>query len=751
LKNKEEAKMDDKLLLHGSQILQTLINRSKDFWGYLPGNPDHVYKISRAGSQLIEAIYWLGCQEDVFPLLEDLIDYMTQKSFLHPEHQVYHISRLKSILQYIGSDTSGAVDNEALIKSIEHFTFQEYDLPNTTDYLRLSASDLFAFILYSIKTNPIFVDKIPLDIPLQQSIEAKFKSLNRYILKIMKMEHPEKDPRIFSYAIWQKFGFHALPDNSKSKRPKSPTEEDINRLLEATKKYDEVHRSRSVKDIHVILQVIYPKLTLSWINQIYKTNYDLSGFFEWLSPQIDILQSQNDPYALGLALKAIIAANPSAIRAGFRKQILSQAIHSQVNESQEQDSRDNLERIIRGSVKVDLDKELDRLTGGWSAARVWSVRGNFSLPLRKDGTSNVESAGAFNYIIKTGPKGDFTKAATLYSALGEQGQKLFPVHDQDASLFMTKDGPLFYLIMQELIGYKPIGKAIQDLLPKDPTMATPNKKIIDWVQAGFSAIEQLHQIKPVNSNPFSNRPSAYLKVAEMFEWSDISAKRNFQRKSMSASGIYFKDDTGTERYIPSMQEMLPKIMNRIGRIQTKEKPEMTRETLVHGDSHGYNIMAKEEDIKIVKFIDIGSIGFDDYLNDYADYVTHICLTMDMENRQDEDYVIKIISEKSEKGKLYIEMSGLEPPFPVVLSKVFLKCLENIKDIGKKRKDQEIELRFLWLLARRLLFVSSKTDKSPNKSQALFMQAAVIIYELLERLETPHIKISNQVPYTKIYI
>jgi hypothetical protein len=79
--------------------------------------------------------------------------------------------------------------------------------------------------------------------------------------------------------------------------------------------------------------------------------------------------------------------------------------------------------------------------------------------------------------------------------------------------------------------------------------------------------------------------------------------------------------------VSSINSLLRKMLNGVGRIVPKI--DGSRIATVHGDCHANNVMLPEKG-KDAVFIDIDGLQRGDYLQDYAEFYCHLCLSLDLE-------------------------------------------------------------------------------------------------------------------------
>ena len=544
----------------------------------------------------------------------------------------------------------------------------------------------------------------------------------------------DSHPKEFAFAIWLLF-INNVYGEKIAENPEF--NEDINLLWKATLDYDREYREGHSYEPEYFPQIVYPKLMPAWLARKGHGSFDLGDFYEWVIPVGRRLLAENgDPFHLGLVLKMAVAASKESVRQGFRAANLRDAINlkRQAEVLADETARRVLRNVLRAGIEVEMDKP-ERLTGGWSSAHVWRVRASYILPLveKTDERQKRRWTGeplSMTFVIKTGPRDNFTRAADLYRRLDSKGRELFPAHDARTSVIDTPQGPTFYMFMEELSEYVSIGRRIRDLLPEDHTAALPMRDILNVVKVGLGAINALHQVNLQAKAGAGGIPrSHYVRLGRMYESIDAGIRASAAVRKLAGQRMTVIQAEETTKLAPA-HEIVKRIMNLAGKIVVQIPNPGTREAVVHGDCHAHNIMLREGKWDMPLFVDIDGLRHDDYLLDYAEYAAHICYTLGLEELTDDDIGIEA---KGTGSSTTVRVTMAERPGHKVFSEMWKTCMQEVELRSEKRNDLGAVNRWRALVAQRLLYIAAKAE-AEHKRVYLFLTGLRMLNSLAQEFK-----------------
>lgn len=726
----------------GSRVLRSLLtgleSAPDSYWHLVADNPDHRPRISRAAAQLIESVSWLDCQEDAFRRIENLAQFLTQQSAVDPENIAFTASRLKSILQFCAYERAPFCEYDAMCNSLEYLVSLRLTEAGTKLYDQLCVTDLFGYFLSLSHASPYGanLDRNNLSQRVQDSYTNLLAAVREWTAHF---KRPEEDPKDFSFSLWLLFlGDHYGARNGALSDARFLS--DLRTLKSATDSYDNSFRLRKPYKPEHFSKIVFPKLILAWFNR--KTTsegacFDLEDFYQWLVPVAHrLIEEDGDPYHLGIILKVCIAAVKDDLRQRFREASLDASLEliKERARREQEDARTFLSQIIRDRLSVTIDRN-ERLTGGWTAAQVWRVTGRYVLPLRSQahGESPLEQ---FSFVVKTGPRDRFIRAASLYAALGPTGRSLFPSHDPEPSVVLTASGPTFYLIMQELRDYRSVGGRILSLIPRDKTAALPLREIREVAGAGLDAIRKLHAVHDSDQlwNQARPRPTQ-VKIAEIFSLVEDIRHKSGRLSLLCGKPIVYREGAESLQ-LSNVRDLTKKALNLVGRIVVAEGAKR-RHSIVHGDCHAHNIMVPRETARQPLFVDIDGLAIDDYLQDYAEFIAHACFSLDLEAISDEEVEIEV---REEEGRCEAEAGYRSVRIWEVQRAIYDQCIEAARSEAAQREDKGALKRLHLLLANRLLFIAARSVREA-KAMIPFLRGLACLQSVCRVIEG----VSAQVP------
>jgi len=699
-----------------TKLLASAESSSDQFFGLDASDRNSAGDISRASAQLIEICSWLG----LLPILEHrlvgLTEFLQPQATTDPSQMYSHPSRLKALLLV------GKFDHLSMENSIQ-FLLKNYDgYLDRSASTRLAYTDFIGIIVHYAKTG-----RLPGGFPSVTNIIARAAQANKDLLRnhweliTNQQERDKLEPRDLSYAMWLLFlgGYYKGSRSHTFQQHLDYLEDRTESITNdvALQKYRRGEFSR----------LIYPHIFLCFIAR--KLNREIhthSNFLNWLSVCAKHLLDDLNGYHAGLLIKQLLAIDKNEFLSRYLNSGFSALIEKQSERQKASASELSLLSVaLRQSTTVDL-KDVRRLTGGWSRARVYRVTARILLPLSSQDVTRPSPS----YVVKIGPPAVLRKAAMIYDTLPHEARKLFAGNScsmDTGTIGMSGDG---YSVIEWLDGFEEYASLVQGFLPDDPTQSARTQKLLKATKASLSLIKELHSIPAMAIRHTEEPPVFEVRIGSLFQRFDVlSRKASFLAVAIKR-GVSCESG-GSPLRVTTGRQTIVQLLNRYYRIPLTTAPAVheSRDVVVHGDCHGNNIMISQ-DFASNRFIDIGDVHVDDYLLDYAQLAAHVCFSMNLERYSDEE-----LSWFTEPFGAHSHLSSLDGFYPErwsALGAIWKTITDELRSEIEDRESIGGLRRFAFYLADRLIFVASKSP-SPVKALVLYLQGMLILESLADAL------------------
>jgi len=401
--------------------------------------------------------------------------------------------------------------------------------------------------------------------------------------------------------------------------------------------------------------------------------------------------------------------------------------------SQEQRLREDLIKVIRQSVEVDLTA-FQKITGTRARGEVYRLKFNLMTKARDEMAVPVHSR-ELRLVVKKGSPQMLERSIERYHKLPDSLKSLFASHTG----VQKHDDGIAYLLMHDLVAMHPLSEVIVDLDHQTHSDRLPRMETA--AQTVASSLNALHRQSTVSSvvgqlywtylTPISDsirqicHPLAF---PEIKPWLD----RPFKVNGHSYEKLDF--------YVKQLKRF-------------EQRLQFSKAGYVHGDCHSRNIMLGD-DLSSAVFVDIDTLSSsDDYMVDYGllfeDVMIYQSLPRGDNVRQLDWNTIQTNAANTTAPESYITY----PPFPyksesaMLFQKYMLGHLEqyalSIKDRNWKSRLWLAIARGLFLLASRQLDSTAIEPQRRNSSrpeqeikliQVSCAEAVRLLHELIAHLD-----------------
>ncbi|MFN8547610.1 MAG: phosphotransferase [Candidatus Eisenbacteria bacterium] len=730
----------------GADCLQQLLAQATELPGGYFGHRLQEYRaeprLARNLAQLVEIASWGDLQSSVLPMLETAPDFLIAANARDLSMLPTTASRLKSLfflLEFNRDVGSDSIPN--LARSLTAVLSAISIRGDSFDALQwLCAADLVQSVSKMATRRDCTVAPVLMQHAPnwnRELVDVRERVVQR-LQTMLSSPDITKSPKLYSYLLFEAL-LHGLFDGATGERGVEGSEllrAHVEALKALTEKFDVDQRARGAYQPRIFAQVIYPKVFLAWLSRKGPFEFEDQEFDDWLcivAPQLAV--ESTEAFRLGLIVKYCIAKCKQDVRLCFERRAVS-AFVQEVN--QERRNRVDLERrelgeMLRQSVDIRVE-EARPLSGGWSSASLWRVKGGYGFLRPTGGDTELgrhrdDAPHEFSVVIKTGPKDSFVRAATLLRQLPFDAQKLFPMLGLRPSAFATTDQVKYFLVMEHLDGYVTIGERVKALLPENDTMGYPREEVFELVSRGIDAISSLHRFKAQGFPVSHGRGLASTARTELGADMARLIERFPEAEVMERKRIRVRDaEAGREWTLPSAGQVFRGSARRLRALSPRVEKRIDL-ALVHGDCHAHNIMVHPSS-RDFAFVDVDNLHKGMPLTDYADYLAHLCFALNREDVRERSVECHL---RERKGECEVEVRARTAECDDLMSDVLdtsvRRLAEELEGVYSGVGKAAIGELLLHLTGRRLVYVASKVATQdlalPTLAQGIGLLAAAL--------------------------